>query len=225
MSLASFTKHIRIRMGKEKGNPSNKSANEHKWSSLKFLSTRVHFGNLEWIECFECVFEWLALLLYWMGSSEYLHGFEWGGRGIYSIQPLPRRWLFLLAMGTLDSTVAHWTVTIQCPVCATLARPLGFGAIDRWNSLSFCCTGQSGATLDMSGDFWITRSNFCRALFITVHFCSWPLTSSDCCSAGSPDCPVNYSGARPTNSRECLVCLCTGLMHRIVSSAPLGSTL
>jgi hypothetical protein len=32
--------------------------------SLKFLSTIVDFGNLEWIECFECVFEWLALLLY-----------------------------------------------------------------------------------------------------------------------------------------------------------------
>jgi hypothetical protein len=24
----------------------------------------MDFGNLEWIECFECVFEWLALLLY-----------------------------------------------------------------------------------------------------------------------------------------------------------------
>jgi hypothetical protein len=40
-------------MEKEEGNPSN-----------NVLSTRVDFGNLDWIECFECVFEWLALLLY-----------------------------------------------------------------------------------------------------------------------------------------------------------------
>jgi hypothetical protein len=30
VSLASFTKHLRIRMGRREGNPSNKSANEHK---------------------------------------------------------------------------------------------------------------------------------------------------------------------------------------------------
>jgi hypothetical protein len=61
--------------------------------------------------------------------------------GIYSLQPLPSRWLFLLAMGIPDS-----------PVRAMSARSLGFGAVDRWNPLSFCSTGQSGATPDMSGD-------------------------------------------------------------------------
>ena len=63
---------------------------------------------------------------------------------IYSPQPLPSRWLTLLSMGTPDSPVAHQTVTIHYPVRATSARPLGFGAVDRWNPLSFCCTGQSG---------------------------------------------------------------------------------
>jgi hypothetical protein len=39
MSLASFTKHLRIRMRRRKGNPSNKSANEYKnFLSLKSLS-------------------------------------------------------------------------------------------------------------------------------------------------------------------------------------------
>jgi hypothetical protein len=57
--------------------------------------------------------------------------------GIYSLQPLPSRWLTLLSGGAPDSTV-------HCPVRATSARPLGFGAVDRWNPLSFCCTGQSG---------------------------------------------------------------------------------
>jgi hypothetical protein len=53
--------------------------------------------------------------------------------GIYSPQPLPSRWQSLLMMGAPDSKVR-----------ATSARPLGFGAIDRWSCLSFCCTGQSG---------------------------------------------------------------------------------
>jgi hypothetical protein len=72
--------------------------------------------------------------------------------GIYSLQPLPRRWLSLLAMGTPDSPVVHRTTTNHYPVRATSARPLGFRAVDRCNPLSFCCTGQSGGTPDMSGD-------------------------------------------------------------------------
>jgi hypothetical protein len=57
--------------------------------------------------------------------------------GIYSPQPLPSHWQSLLAMSTPDSPMAHRTVTVYCPVRATSARSLGFGAIDRWSSLSF----------------------------------------------------------------------------------------
>jgi hypothetical protein len=64
-------------------------------------------------------------------------------------------------MGAPDSPGAHRTGTVHCPVCATSARPLGFGAVDRWSALSFCCTGQSG-------DLWLLRSDFCVALFTTV---------------------------------------------------------
>jgi hypothetical protein len=73
--------------------------------------------------------------------------------GIYSLQPLPIHWLFLLAMGTPDSPVAHRTGNVHSPVRATSARPLGFGALDRWNPLSFSCTGRSGGTPDMSSVF------------------------------------------------------------------------
>jgi hypothetical protein len=45
--------------------------------------------------------------------------------GIYSPQPLPSRWLFLLSMGTTDSPVVHRTTTFHCPVRATSARSLG----------------------------------------------------------------------------------------------------
>jgi hypothetical protein len=53
---------------------------------------------------------------------------EGGGWGVYSLQPLPSRWLFLLAMGTPDSPVVHRTrqhthwgleqsvVEVVCPV-------------------------------------------------------------------------------------------------------------
>jgi hypothetical protein len=80
--------------------------------------------------------------------------------GIYSPQPLPSRWLTLLSMGAPDSPVVHRTVVVHCPVRATSARPLGFGAIDRWNPLSFCYTGQSGATPDsaVTSDFYALTS-------------------------------------------------------------------
>jgi hypothetical protein len=71
-------------------------------------------------------------------------------------------------MGASDSPVAHQTVTVHCPVRATLARPLGFGAVDRWSALSSCCTGQSGATPDSP-----VTSDFCRD---TVHRVRRPLS-------------------------------------------------
>jgi hypothetical protein len=144
---------------------------------------------------------------------------------IYSLQPLPSRWLFLLAMGTPDSPVVHPTVTVHCPVCATSAHPLGFGADDRWNPLSCSCTRQSGATPDMSGVLWLLRSDFCCALFTTVPFWSRPLVPGSHCSVGSPDNPVNYSGVRPEETREWAIRVELGLAHRRLSDAPFVSTL
>jgi hypothetical protein len=82
--------------------------------------------------------------------------------GIYSPQPLPSRWQGLLAMGALDSPVRHRTVTVHCPVRATSAQLLGFGAVDCWIRLSSSCTGQSG-------DLRLMRSDFCHG---TVVHCS-----------------------------------------------------
>jgi hypothetical protein len=48
--------------------------------------------------------------------------------GIYSLQPLPSCWLFLLAMDILDSLVAHRIGTVHYPVRAMSERSLGFGA-------------------------------------------------------------------------------------------------
>jgi hypothetical protein len=82
-------------------------------------------------------------------------------------QTLPSRWQSLLAMGASDSSVAHRTVTVHCPVRATLALPLGFEAVDRWSYLSFCCTDLSSATPDS-----LVTSDFCAVLFTTAHLSS-----------------------------------------------------
>jgi hypothetical protein len=165
--------------------------------------------------------EFRTLVCQWM---------RWLG-GIYSPQPLPSRWQSLLAMVTPDSPVTHRTVIVHCPVRATSARLLGFGAVDRWSPLSFCCTGQSGATSDSSwplaSALWLLRG--------TIHHCS-----SEQSTVGTqgvvaplahwivrctPDSPVNYSGGCPWNSREWLVWFRSGLVHQTLSGAPFFNTL
>jgi hypothetical protein len=131
-------------------------------------------------------------------------------------------------MGAPDCPVAHRTVTVHCLVLATSARPLGFGAIDHWSRLSFCCTGQSG-------DLWLLRSVFwCD----TVHHCSsWQTTvgaqrvvaplahRTVRWHIGVPDGLVNYRGACLWIPESGWFCVCMGLVHWIVSGAPNFSTL
>jgi hypothetical protein len=51
--------------------------------------------------------------------------------GIYSLQPLPSRWLTLLSMGKQDSPVVHRTWHCSLSGVCHVSRPLGFGAVDR----------------------------------------------------------------------------------------------
>jgi hypothetical protein len=76
---------------------------------------------------------------------------RWLG-GIYSPQPLPSCWLFLLSMGTQDSPLVHqtWHCSLSGP--RHVSYPLWFGAVDRWHLLYSSGIGQFGGTLDMSGD-------------------------------------------------------------------------
>jgi hypothetical protein len=85
-------------------------------------------------------------------------------------------------MGALDSLVRYQTVTMHCPVRATLAQPLGFGAVDRWRRLSSSCTGLFGDSV--------------ATLLCTVALAESTVGAGSRCSAGSPDSWVNYSGAR-----------------------------
>jgi hypothetical protein len=51
--------------------------------------------------------------------------------GIYSLQPLPSRWLTLLLMGTPDSSVVRRILHCSLSGVYHVSGPLGFGAIDR----------------------------------------------------------------------------------------------
>jgi hypothetical protein len=157
---------MEIRIEEEKAIQATRATNEHKNSLSQVTKWLSWFWDLKRIWSLDCVLEWMILLLYWIGTSENLDAIEGGGwGGIYSLQPLPSRWLFLLAMGTLDS-----------PVRAMSARPLGFGATWPLEPLSCSCTGQSSATPDMSGALWLLCSDFWRALFTSLFtFCSRPL--------------------------------------------------
>jgi hypothetical protein len=94
----------------------------------------------------------MLLLLYWIGTSENLDVIKGGGwGGIYSLQPLPSRWLVLLAMGTPDNHCSLFGARhVTAPIGVWSSRPL--------EPLSCSCTGQSGV-------FWLLCSDFCSALF------------------------------------------------------------
>jgi hypothetical protein len=95
---------------------------------------------------------------------------RWLGVFIAS-QPLLAVGWILLAMGAPDSPVRHRTVTVHCPVCATSAQPLGFGAGRPLEPLSSSCTGQSGATPDspmLSDSYALNSDMHCSPQQVTV---------------------------------------------------------
>jgi hypothetical protein len=103
--------------------------------------------------------------------------------GIYSLQPLPSRWVTLLSMGTSDSTMVHQTLYCSLYSECHISRPLGFGAVDYRSILSSCGTGQSGA-------FWLCRLALTSDSQIVLQS---TIGEVDRCSVGSPDSPMNYS--------------------------------
>jgi hypothetical protein len=109
--------------------------------------------------------------------------FEWMWlEGIYILQPLPSCWLTLLSMGTSDSPVAHQTALFTVR-CAPHQRA-------RWGlELLTVGTHCPFAAPDSSVPHrtCLVTCDVCTTLFITVPFCSRPLTRSDRCSASSPD--------------------------------------
>jgi hypothetical protein len=127
---------------------------------------------------------WLGMLL----GLPHLEVAGWGG--IYSHQPNCSRWRRLLAMGAPDSPVRHRTASDAPPrhpaVRAWSWSTVGGFVLMRHQTV-WCYTGQSGAPLTFCSDIWI-------ALF-TLQI--QPSRVDSRCPAGTPDNPVNYSGATP----------------------------
>jgi hypothetical protein len=128
----------------------------------------------------------------------------WWLGGIYSPNHQVAVWPRLLAMGAPDSPVRHRTRTIQCLVLCHVSQLLGSRAGQPLEALSSCGTGQFGATSNCPVPLRLRCSNFCAILFTTIALCRvdrwrrepllrWLIGQF----GGTPDSPVNYSGARP----------------------------
>jgi hypothetical protein len=92
--------------------------------------------------------------------------FEWRWLGgIYTLQPLPSRWMTLLSMGTPDSPVAH-RIALFIVRCAPRQRA-------RWGlvllTVGTLCPFATLNSLVPHRTCPVT-SDFCAALFITVPF-------------------------------------------------------
>jgi hypothetical protein len=111
---------------------------------------------------------WLCSCIEWEVQNTWMALNEVVG-GIYSSQPLPSHWLFLLAMGTPDSLVAHQTLHCSLSGARHVSYPLGFGAVDR---CVFCL--QAAPDSPVAHQTCLVCSNFsaltsawhCSSLFI-----------------------------------------------------------
>jgi hypothetical protein len=128
----------------------------------------------------------MLLLLYWMWTWENLDALNRGGWGVFIA---PATILVVAGDNAPDSPVVHWTGHCSLFGARRVSTPLGFGAVDRWNTLSCSCTGQSGGTPDMSGVFWLAALTSNCALFTSLF-----TFAVDCCTVGTPD----MSGAHRT---------------------------
>jgi hypothetical protein len=131
--------------------------------------------------------------------------------GIYSPNHQSDRWWRLLSYGAPDSPVRHRTLS-GAPATSPGRWVLTVGA------LTSGATGQSLFTVRCA------RSEHC-SLFL--YRCRRPLALRAVALLGTPDSPVNYSGAASPNSRRWQVRSgtpwCTGhcpVVHRTLSGAP-----
>ena len=106
-------------------------------------------------------------------------------------------------MGGPNSLVRHRTGIIGCPVRRHVTQPLWFGAKSTVGALSPCSTGQFGATPDspMPSDFAALTSVgalFTSSVLLQSVVARWIAVARwhTGQSGGTPDNPVNYSGAR-----------------------------
>jgi hypothetical protein len=128
--------------------------------------------------------ECLPLLLQWMWSSENLDDLNGGGWGIYSLQPLPSRWLSM-AHRTVRWCTGQGTVHIWC-----LPHQQTIGVWSSWPLKSFVFLLHRTVWCILTSHLWLLTSTLCTFLL----FMQSTVGVSDRCSIGSPD----MSGAHST---------------------------
>jgi hypothetical protein len=120
-----------------------------------------------------------------------------GGWGIYSPNHQSGRWGWLLSYGVPNSLVRHRTLS-----GAPATSPNYWGSTV--GALASGATGQSGGALDRSCSLSgapsgaaLTSTRARAHCLLSLFICRRPLARSSRYSAGTPDSPVNYSGAAP----------------------------
>jgi hypothetical protein len=182
-------------MRKKKANQANKSIRKHKWSSHQSKCAKVDFETLIGLISWIVSLEWCLLFLYWMRSSECLDSWSGGGCGVF-IAPNNQfnRWGRLLSMAP--------PVTVRC--ASHVTQPLGFWRFRPLELWLLGGTGQSGAAPDRHYSLSGAPSGGCsdsartvRTLCVVRRPLEPTVALASHCSTGTPDSPVNYSGARP----------------------------
>jgi hypothetical protein len=188
VSLALITKVLRTRSGEEEKRSKNKnSKNTSKNSLSSHYLLGVEMGLGEALILFDLCLVLIVLALVLNVKSEKLGYLEmWWLRGICSPNHQSGHWGGCLSMGALD--------TVRCARHVT--QPLGFDrwSSDRWDQrIVRWCIGRYCSLSSAPSDAALTL----RALSAHCAPVSRPLKSTvalgSCCSAGTPDSPVNYS--------------------------------
>jgi hypothetical protein len=198
VSLASLTKHLRIRERKEERQSKQQ---ELKWTqkslSHKPLSVWSEFGTRRGFELFvlclgvnaralvlNVIFRKLGcLMLWWLGVfiAPNHQGSRWGGCW---------RW-------------AHRTGIVRYPMRRHVTQPLGFWSSWPLAPLSSCGTGQSGGAPDSTVPLWLaaltsTTVLCCNVLLSELTIARWRAVARWLTGqfVVTPDSPVNYSRVR-----------------------------
>jgi hypothetical protein len=168
--------------------------------------------------------------LVWGFKAENLDALKCGGwGGIYSPNHQNDRWWGLLSYGAPDSMVRHRTLS-GAPATSPGRWVPTVGASDNG------ATGQSGGAPDRSSSLSgapsgpaLTSARADAHCSVSLFLCRWPLARVAVAPFGTPDSPVNYSGATSPNSRRWRVWSwvpwCTGhcpVGHRTVRCARPG---
>jgi hypothetical protein len=155
-------------VGKKEQSKQQEQQKKHNWSSLKSLSTWVNFGT--WTGFDPLIVSWTVCLCSSIECEVLKTSMAWMEvvGGIYSLQPLPSRWLSLLSMGTPDMVL----FIVRCA-----PRQPTVGVWSGWPLNSFVLLRHRTVQCVLTWQFWLLTSALCTVHSVSAvdRWWSWPL--------------------------------------------------